>query len=150
MELKAAAKLDPELLRQLSDEGMNDEPIVAVVRLHSDDPTQIVPLPEQTEEITQKVLARVQQKVGSGETRHNIFKNLGYFVVSADKPFLRELVSQPEVAKVIANVQPGTAFIPPMNKRDVPPLRRKSVATRGKKSSKARAGTRKAAAKSAK
>jgi hypothetical protein len=149
MESEAIAKVDKELLRQLDDEGTSSEPIVAVVRLHSDDPSQVVPVPERTEEITQEVLERVQQRVGGGEPRHNVFKNLGYFVVSADKPFLRELISQPEVAAAVANVQPGSAYIPPVQKRAVPPLQRKVNSAGGKKG-KPRAATRKAAGKSAK
>jgi hypothetical protein len=149
MESEAIAKIDNELLRQLDDEGTTSEPIVAVVRLHPDDPSQIVPPPERTEQITQEVLERVQRRVGGGETRHNIFKNLGYFVVSADKPFLRELISQPEVAKAVANVQPDSAFIPPVKKRAVPPLRRKVNSGSGKKG-KPRVATRKAAGKSGK
>ena len=149
MESEAIAKMDNELLRQLDDEATSSEPIVAVVRLHSDDPSQIVPPPERTEQITQEVLARVQRRVGGGETRHNVFKNLGYFVVSADKPFLRELISQPEVAKAVANVQPDSAFIPPVKKRDVPPLRPKVNSGSGKKG-KPRVAARKAAGKSVK
>lgn len=149
MESEAIAKVDTELLRQLDDEGTTGEPIVAVVRLHSDDPSQIVPLPEQTEQITQELLERVHQLVGGGEIHHNIFKNLGYFVVSADKPFLRELISQPEVAKAIANVQPQSAFIPPVKKRAVRSLRRK-VNSGGGKKAKSRAATRKTVGKSAK
>lgn len=148
MEAEVAAKVDTELLRQLDDEATADEPIVAVVRLRSEDPSQIVPPPERTEQITQEVLQRVQRSVG-GETRHNIFKNLGYFVVAADKPFLRELISQPEVAKAIANVQPGQALIAPVKKRPVPALRGEGQSRRAKKG-KPRAASRKAAGKSGK
>ncbi|MFL6229911.1 MAG: hypothetical protein ACJ741_14150 [Pyrinomonadaceae bacterium] len=149
MESEAIAKVDNELLRQLDDEGTSSEPIVAVVRLHSDDPSQIVPVPEQTEKIAQEVLERVHRRVGGGETRHNIFKNLGYFVVSADKPFLRELISQPEVANAVANVQPGSTFIPPVKKRAVRPIRQKANSAGGKKG-RSRVATRKTAGKSVK
>lgn len=146
MKPEAAAKVDAELLRQLDDLETADEPVVAVVRLCPEDPSQIVPPPERTEQLTREVLERVQQRVGGGETRHNVFKNLGYFVVSADKPFMRELVSQPEVAEAVANEQPGSALIPPVKKRPVAPLRSKEEAARPKKS-KPRAAARKAAGK---
>jgi hypothetical protein len=149
MKSEADAKMDSELLRQLNDEATGDEPIVAVVRLRPDDPSQIVPEPERTEEITREVLARVQKLTGGEQSRYNVFKNLGYFVVAADKPFVRELVSQPEVARVIANVQPGSAYMPPVNKRPVPPLRSKGRSS-GAKKGKPRAAARKAAGKSAK
>lgn len=146
MNSNAIAKVDDELLRQLNDETTADEPVVAVVRLRSDDPSQVVPPPERTEQITQEVLERVQRHMGSGQTRHNVFKNLGYFVVAADKPFMRELISQPEVARAIANVQPGSAYMPPVNKRPVRALRSK----KGAKGGKPRAVARKAAGKSGK
>src|SRR5689334_21919615 len=90
-------KADPELIRQLDAPTASNEPIAAVVRLQPDDPSEIVPSPERTEELTQQILKRVKKRVGSGESRYNVFKNLGSFVVSAEPDFLRESISQPEV-----------------------------------------------------
>jgi hypothetical protein len=140
-------KADPELLRQLEADDDSDEPVVAVVRLKPEDPSQIVPPPERTAEIAESVLERVKQQVG-GEERHNVFQNLGYFVVAANRPFIRELISQPEVAKVIANQQPGSAVAEPVERRPVAPATRETERRpRPKKATKARAATRKPAGK---
>lgn len=152
MKSEAAGRLDPELLRQLGGEGGDDELVVAVVRLRPEDPSQIVPPPERTEEIAREVLQRVRESVGREEQRHNVFKNLGYFVVAAGKPFMRELVSQPEVAAAVANVQPASALIEPVKKRPVPPPRGEGGGTprAAKKKGKARGTPRKSAGKSRK
>ena len=140
-------KSDPELLRQLDEDDDSDEPVVAVVRLKPEDASQIVPPPERTAEIAESVLQRVKETVG-GEERHNVFKNLGYFVVAASRPFLRELISQPEVARVIANVQPGGAEVKPVERRPVAPTTPpQAVKRRGPKKAKARAAARKPAGK---
>src|ERR1700704_4911467 len=101
----SGAKIDPELLRQLKDTAADARTVEAVVRLQPDDPTQIVPAPERTAELVSQLLDRVKQRVGSKEARYNIFRNLGSFVVSANPEFIRELISQPEVATVAANRQ---------------------------------------------
>ena len=141
-------KSDPELLRQLGEEGDDAQgPVVAVVRLMPEDPSQIVPPPERTAEIARSVIERVKEKV-EGFERHNVFQNLGYFVIAASRPFLRELISQPEVAKVIANQQPGSAEVKPVRQRPVEPEPSETARRpRPKKAAKARAATRKPAGK---
>lgn len=141
-------KSDPELLRQLGEEDDDSgEPVVAVVRLKPEEPSQIVPPPERTAEIAQDLLRRVTETVG-GEARHNVFRNLGYFVVAASRPFLRELISQPEVASGIANRQPGSAEAEPVERRPVAPEPTETARRpRPKKATKARAAARKPAGK---
>lgn len=112
-------KTDPELIQQLENARANDSFVEAVVRFRPDDPKQVVPTPERTEELTKKLLARVKKQVGKSAARYNIFKNLGSFAVSAEPGFLRELMSQPEVAAVVANRQPQDALIAPVKKSPV-------------------------------
>ncbi|MDQ2975676.1 MAG: hypothetical protein M3R69_09740 [Acidobacteriota bacterium] len=114
--MAARAKKDPELLRQLDDAHSGKSLIEAVVRVKPDDASQIVPSPERTEELTKTVLKRVEKQIGKSAARYNVFKNLGSFAVSADPDFLRELMSQPEVAAVVANRQPQGALIEPVKK----------------------------------
>jgi hypothetical protein len=110
-------KIDPELIRQLEETAANEQHTVeAVIRLKPDDASQIVPTPERTEALTKELLERVKKQVGKPALRYNVFKNLGSFVVSAPSSFIRELISQPEVAAAVANQQPGTAAIPPVKK----------------------------------
>ena len=114
-----STKTDPELFRQLNETATGDESIEAVIRLRPLMRSQAAPSPEETTELTQKILDRVKQKCGKSETRYNVFKNLGSFVVSAPPDFVRELIEQPEVAAAVANRQPGSAVIAPLKKRRV-------------------------------
>src|SRR5712691_3219915 len=112
----SGAKIDPELLRQLQDTAADAGTVEAVVSLCPNDPQQMVPAPERMEELVRQVLDRVKQRVGSKETRYNVFRNLGSFVVSANPKFVRELILQPEVATVAANRQSESAVIAPVKK----------------------------------
>ena len=132
---EATSKIDPELSRQLNGVAASDQPVEAVVRLHPDDPSEIVPSPERTEELAKTVLRRVGKRLGNLKTRYNVFKNLGSFVVSAPPEVLRELISQPEVAAAVANRQPGSALIPPINKKPLNEGRKTSRLSKKKASS---------------
>jgi len=112
-------KIDPELLRQLDPVAASDQPIEAVVRLRPDNPADIVPSPERTAELTKTILDRVGKLLGNPKTRHTVFTNLGSFVVSAPTEFVRELISQPEIAAVVANRQSDSAMIQPVDKKPV-------------------------------
>jgi predicted O-linked N-acetylglucosamine transferase (SPINDLY family) len=111
-------RTDSELTRQLEVASDSEKPVEAVFMLHPDNPSQIVPSPERVEELTHKILERVQQRTGSHENKFNIFRNIGSFVVSAPA-FVRELISQPEVATAMANQQPGQSSIKPVKQRPV-------------------------------
>jgi hypothetical protein len=102
----SSAKTDPELIRQLDQASASEEPVGAVLRLRPGDPSQIVPSPEQTEQLAQKVLERVKKRVGGDEPKHNVFRNLGSFAIAAGPRFMRELLEQPEIASAMANRQP--------------------------------------------
>jgi hypothetical protein len=110
------SKIDPELIRQLNKNAATEGSVQAIVGLLPDDPTNVVLSPERTEELAQKVLDRVKKHVGSKEKRYHVFKNLGSFVIDADPRFLRELISQPEVASAMANRQPESMLIAPIKK----------------------------------
>lgn len=118
------AKTDPELVRQLEIAAESKKPVEAVFILRSDDPSQIVPAPERTEELTREILKRVKKRARSSEHRYNVFRNLGSFVVSAPPTFLRELMLQPEIAAAMANQQPGEESVEPVKKRPAPSARR--------------------------
>ena len=113
------AKTDAELLRQMDEAAAGQSPVEAVVRLRPDDPAQIIPSPERTEELTRQLLERVKNRVGSSEIRYHVFPNLGSFVVAAEPSFLRELLLQPEAAAVMANQQPGDPLIQPVKQAPV-------------------------------
>lgn len=115
-------KPDPELLRQLKAASSEKTPVEAVFRLRSETPAEIAPSPERTEEITKEVLDRVESNTGSAAGRYNIFRNLGSFVVSAEPEFVKDLITQPEIASAIANVQPVDQKAP--NKKPSSPSQR--------------------------
>lgn len=110
----SSVAVDPELQRQLGAASASNKPVEVVVRLRPDDPAQVVPSPERTQQLAEKIMTRVTKRVGSAAARHNVFTNLGSLVVSGSPEYVRELISQPEVAAAVANQQPDDAMIPPI------------------------------------
>lgn len=105
---KSNTNTDPELVRQMHAATGDDASVEAVFMLAPEDPSQIVPSPERTEELTRHLLERVKARIGKGAVDFNVFRNMGSFVVSAHPAFLRELIAQPEIASAMANQQPRT------------------------------------------
>lgn len=103
-------KTDPELMRQLDQTASNEDMVEAVFTLRLS--TKQLLAPTRVEEVTQKVLDRVSQNVGIDAKEVNIFRNLGAFIISAPPSFIRELLSEPEIASAIANQQPKQIRIP--------------------------------------
>ncbi len=116
---KSLAKTDPELRRQMDAAASGNAPIEAVFRLRSKGPSQVAVPPDETEALVQEVIKRVERRSGVAVGDCHVFRNLGFFVVSAKPAFLRELLAQPEIASAMANRQPGEALIPPKGKRPV-------------------------------
>jgi hypothetical protein len=134
--MTSGAKTDPELLKQLEATAATDtNQVEAVIRLKADDASQVVPTAERTEELANELLTRVGSEVGESVPRYNVFRNLGSFVVSAPPPFIRKLISQPEVAAATANRQPESAAMPPVEKS---PTKTKTAKARSKKSTRKR------------
>lgn len=125
----SSGKIDAELVKQLKTASDSEKLVEAVVRLRPDDPSEIVPAAERTEEVANQLLKRVEKQSGKAVSRYNVFRNLGSFVVSAHPTFIQELMSQPEVASVAANQQPGSALIPPIRKA---PKRKNAAAGKSK------------------
>lgn len=123
------------------------------MRLKSDHPDELVPPADKAEQITKQLLDRVSTTVGQSPDRYNVFRNLGYFVVSANPSFIKELSSQPEVVSIVANRQPGSALIPPVDKgpvEDVAPGRKaptKKASTSAKRTSAKRTSAKRKTAK---
>ena len=101
------AKADPELMRQLDAVAARDESVEAVFTLRPDDSSRAASGPERTEEVASRVLARVKERVGLDADEVNIFRNFGSFAVSAPARFVRELLTQPEIASAMANRRSG-------------------------------------------
>lgn len=135
---QTSQKIDPELIRQLGAVAADDEPVEVVVRLRPDTPAEVVPTPERTKELVKEILQRVGKRMGNPAMRHNIFSNLGSFVVSAPTNFVRELIEQPEVASAVANRQAGEAMIPPINKKPLVEKKPRKKANRKTPASKKR------------
>lgn len=107
--------LDPELERQLA-ASAGHTPVEAVVRLRAK-PGVAAPPPEETERIARELVGRAQKASGEQEDAINVFKYLGSFAVSAKPAFLKTLLAQPEVESALANRQPDTGMIEPVEKR---------------------------------
>lgn len=127
----STTRTDPELVRQLKAAAADERSVEAVFRLHPDDPSDVAPSPERTEELTHEVLQRVKDRTGGCEERLNVFRHMGAFAVSADPAFIAELLSEPEIAAAVANQQPDYQVEVPVKK---PPPGTKSK-TRAKKQS---------------
>jgi hypothetical protein len=110
---------DPELVRQMHAATGDDASVEAVFMLAPEDPSQVVPSPKRTEELTRHLLERIKARIGKGAADFNVFRNMGSFVVSAHPDFLRELIAQPEIASAMANQQPQA------EQPDKPPSRAK-------------------------
>lgn len=98
-------QIDPRLLAQLEATAENKASalVEAVVQLRPEAAADVVPAPERTEEIVRTVLARVTGRLGMDPADFNVFPNLGSFVISASREYLRELLDQPEVQGALAN-----------------------------------------------
>jgi hypothetical protein len=108
------AVLDPELTRQMA--TAKDSVVEAVVHLRPA-PGAVATPPTETIRLARELITRAQVASGEQEDAFNVFKYLGSFAVSAKPSFLKALVTQPEVASVIANRQTGPGMIPPVDKR---------------------------------
>jgi hypothetical protein len=106
LERESNTNTDPELVRQMHAATGDDASVEAVFMLAPEDPSQIVPSPERTEELTRHLLERVKARIGKAAGDFNVFRHMGSFVVSAHPAFLRELIAQPEIASAMANQQP--------------------------------------------
>ena len=107
---RPSAKTDPKLLRQIEDA---DGPVEVICTLKPADPAQPGVPPDQAEPLTYEVLDRVREQTGLGARDVNVFRNLGSFVVSAEGPFLKALLAQPEIASATANRQGQPLLIGP-------------------------------------
>jgi hypothetical protein len=106
LDKKSNTNTDPELVRQMRAAAGDDASVEAVFMLAPEDPSQVVPSPERTEELSRHLLERVKVRIGKAAADFNVFRNMGSFVVSAHPDFLRELIAQPEIASAMANQQP--------------------------------------------
>lgn len=95
-------RVDPELVKQMA-EAADDEPVGAVIRLSPTSPDHLVPSPEETERIAHELLSRAGKRVKHLAPDFNVFKHLGYFVVSAPPAYLKALVDSPEIASAVPN-----------------------------------------------
>jgi hypothetical protein len=95
-------RVDPELAKQI-DEAAEDEPVGAVIRLCPTSADHPTPSPEETERIAHELLSRAAKRVKHHAPDFNVFKHLGYFVVSAPPAYLKALVDSPEVEHAFPN-----------------------------------------------
>jgi hypothetical protein len=116
---KMKAKTDQELQQQLEQTASGSHEVQAVFVLRPPGSSQKFLTPDQTLTMVENLLHRLQQETGESPRDYNVFKNLRSFVVAASPAFINKLLEQDEIASVMANRQPGSALIPPRNKRPV-------------------------------
>ncbi len=99
---RGAARIDPELRRQLDRVAAGDAPIEAVVYLRPP-AGQAAVAADEMEALARKLLDRAAAAAGERERQCNVFHNLGMFVVAGGRQLVEELLKQPEVASAVAN-----------------------------------------------
>jgi hypothetical protein len=105
-----AARMDPALSAQLDAAAADDLPVQAVIALRRDGGPAAGA--QDVGALAEDLLARVARETGSAAVDHNVFRNLGSFVVVAPPAFVRSLLEQPEVEAAMANRQPGPVVEP--------------------------------------
>ena len=105
-----AARMDPALSAQLDAAAADDQPVQAVIALRRD--AGPAAGAQDVGAIAEDLLARVARETGCAPVDHNVFRNLGSFVVVAPPQFVRALLEQPEVEAAMANRQPGPVVEP--------------------------------------
>jgi hypothetical protein len=118
MKSKPKVELD-DSLKQFLASAKPDDALQVVFRLKPCNPGEIVPDPKSTVEIAQTLLDRVRQSTGVEEHDHNVFDQLGYFVVDAPKVFVTKLLEQPEIAAATTSPSSQSAFIRPVKVKKV-------------------------------
>jgi chaperonin cofactor prefoldin len=99
--------MNGELRRQLEAAKSDNEEVQAVVSLQPPAAAQRFLTPDQTVELTQRLLRQVEQETGQAPTDFNIFENLGSFVVSASPEFIERMLQHDEVATAVPNRPSG-------------------------------------------
>jgi hypothetical protein len=85
-------------MQQLDAAAAGSKPVEAVVTLKPDSVE-----PKDVEASAQRLVERVQKETGVDPHDVNVLSNLGLVMISADAPFVRNLLEQPEVQSVAAN-----------------------------------------------
>jgi hypothetical protein len=96
---------DAGLLRELDSAAGDGSFVQAWVRL-------------KPETVTERVVRRVEQRVGHSANSLKLLPNLGAFVVRGSPAFVRELIHQPEIQSAHSTSQP-LELIPPVESREV-------------------------------
>ncbi len=99
----AKIKIDPELKRQMDAESPGGAGQVEAVLYLRPAAGEVAVPPERMEALAKEILGRAASACGEAAQDFNVFGNLGMFVVVAGRPFMRELLKQPEVASATAN-----------------------------------------------
>jgi hypothetical protein len=106
-----AVRMDPALSAQLDAAAADDQPVQAVIALRRDAGPAAAG-GQDVGALAEDLLSRVARETGTPPVDHNVFRNLGSFVVVAPPAFVRCLLEQPEVEAAMANRQPGPVVEP--------------------------------------
>lgn len=97
---------DPELIRQLDEAKKSGETVEAVVQLERE--TGKAPVPAKVREQAERAIKRAAEASGEDPADVHVMDNLSIAYVSGSEKFVRELVTQPEVASAVANESRST------------------------------------------
>jgi protein-disulfide isomerase-like protein with CxxC motif len=102
----AKRRTDPELVRQLDEAKKSGDTVEAVVQLERQAGT--APVPDAVRAQAERAIRRATEVSGEDPADVNVMANLATAYVSGSEKFVRELVTQPEVASAVANQSRST------------------------------------------
>lgn len=107
-----AAKVDPELVRQIAQAEEEHSPVQAVISLRGRSRGRSYLSPEETIKTVKRIVGRVTEETHATPRTLNVFRNLSSFVIEADALFIKRLIDLEEVNAAMANQQHGSALKP--------------------------------------
>jgi hypothetical protein len=110
------ADIDPDLQRLLQGASATSDSPIEVVFVLKSDPAQDheLGLIDGIDGLANRVVHRVETKVGRPVRRLKVFHTLGAFAVSASPSLIKALLQEPEIESAMANSQSGWALEGPL------------------------------------
>lgn len=99
------ARVAPEVV-ELIDSG-SQEPVAVVYQMRGSDGRRVPPASEMVEKVG-AILGKLHEMAPDLPLRHNVFKNLGSFVLLAPPAMHRQVLARPEIQAAVMN-QRGSA-----------------------------------------
>lgn len=101
---EAAARIAPEVTALTESDSL--EPVAVVYQMRGGAGQRVPPASEMVEKVG-AILGRLHEMAPDLPMRHNIFKNLGSFVLLAPPVMHKQVLMQPEIKAAVMNQKSG-------------------------------------------